>query len=127
MNGGYRHPASISSIRILFLASIVLCLLTRSAVSVIIAINRRPVSAAVVVCVRVLFLLARMIISSGVARCLRVGVSLYDLGSRARFPASRCCCCRVASSVRLAHARRAICTRSFRSLLAALLCICCTL
>ena len=37
---------------------------TRSAVSVIIAINRRPVSAAMVVCVRVLFLLARMIISS---------------------------------------------------------------
>ena len=57
LSGGYRHPASISSIRILFLASIVLCFLTRSAVSVIIAINRRPVSAAVVVCVRVLFLL----------------------------------------------------------------------
>ena len=73
---GYRHPASISSIRILFLASIVLCLLTRSAVSVIIAINRRPVSAAMVVCVRVLFLLRvsspkiHMIISSGVAYVL---------------------------------------------------------
>ena len=78
--GGYRHPASASSIRNLFLVSIVRCLLTRSAVSVIIAINRRPVSAAVVVCMRVLFLLARMIISSGVARCLRVGVSLYVLG-----------------------------------------------
>ena len=82
MNGGCRHPASISSIRILFLASIEhridrsLSLLTRSAVSVIIAIIRRPVSAAVVVCVRVLFLLAWMIISSGVARCLRVGVSV---------------------------------------------------
>jgi hypothetical protein len=35
--------------------------LTRSAVSVIIAINRRPVSAAVVVCMRVLFLSTRRV------------------------------------------------------------------
>ena len=61
MNGGYGFivillPSPVDP-HILFLASIVLCFLTRSAVSVIIAINRRPVSAAVVVCVRVLFLL----------------------------------------------------------------------
>ena len=75
------QPWSASSSLIRFLISIVLCLLTRSAISVIVIIILRPVSAAVVICVRVLFLFARTIISSCVARCLRVCVSLYDLGS----------------------------------------------
>ena len=53
------QPWSASSSLIRFLISIVLCLLTRSAISVIVIIILRPVSAAVVICVRVLFLFAR--------------------------------------------------------------------